>query len=118
MIATFLDLASDDDDDLDLTDVDAESLLLICDEEEMEAEEVEANLRAWCESRPAKEAADELTEAMLDIDDPEIWTLGFQALAMLDRSVANRKVRELRSYPHLAPLAQAWLQQGSPPPTR
>ena len=117
MIALFLDLAGDDDedeDDLDPTDIDAESLLLMCDEEESDPEEVEDLLRAWCQSRPAEEAGDELTEAMLDLDDPDMWVLGFQALTMLEHRVADRKVRELQTDARLAPLARAWLERQTP----
>lgn len=115
MIALFVDLADDDEeDDLDTSDIDAESLLLICDEES-DPDQVEDLLRAWCQSRPAEEAADELAEAMLDLDDPDIWPLGFQALTMLERTVADRKVRELQSDPRLAPMARAWLARRTSP---
>lgn len=118
MMALLVDLAGDDDeddeDDLDPSDIDAESLLLMCDEES-DPGEAEDLLWAWCVSRTAEEAADELVEAMLDLDDPDVWALGFQALAMLDRRVADRKVRELQSDARLAPLARAWLARRPAP---
>ncbi len=98
----------DGEDDLDLVDTDAQSLLLVC--VEMEPSEASAHLFAWCAGRPGDEAADELCEAILDDDDPEVWDLGFEALGMIDRAAAEPAVRRLRSRPGLRPRARAWLR--------
>lgn len=104
----------DDEDDLDLVDTDAQSLLLVC--LEMEPSEARAHLFAWCAGRPADEAADELSEAILDDDDPDVWDLGFEALGMIDRAAAEPAVRGLRSRPGLRPRATAWLRRQAPDP--
>ncbi|CAN5286767.1 hypothetical protein BH18ACT4_BH18ACT4_04520 [soil metagenome] len=105
---------SDDEEDvLDLVDTDAQSLLLVC-VEEMEPADARAHLLAWCAARPAEEAAAELCEAMLDDDDRDVWDLGFEALALIDRAVAEPAVRRLRSHPGLRPLATAWLRRHCP----
>lgn len=114
VLALLIDMASDDgleDGDLDPADIDAESMLLMCEEEELEGDELRANLGAWCESRSADEAADELIEAMRDIDEPYIWALGFEALSLLDPGIAVPKVRQLRSDRRLAALAEGWLDR-------
>ena len=81
-------MSTDDDlHDLDLVDTDAQSLLLLVCTEEMEPAEASAHLLAWCQARPAHEAADELCEAMLDDEDPDVWGLGLEALAMIDPAV-------------------------------
>lgn len=115
-MAAFTD--DDDEDDLDLVDTDAQSLLLVC--VEMEPFEATAHLRAWCATRPGDEAADELAEAILDEDDPDVWDLGFEALGMIDQAAAEAAVRRLRSRPGLRPRATAWLraQAPDPPPLR
>jgi hypothetical protein len=104
----------DDEDDLDLVDTDAQSLLLVC--VEMEPAEASAHLFAWCAGRPGDEAADELCEAMLDDDDPDVWDLGFEALGMIDRAAAEPAVLRLRSRPGLRPRATAWLRGHGPAP--
>ncbi len=104
----------DDEDDLDLVDTDAESLLAVC--MEMEPSEASAHLLAWCADRPSDEAADELCEAILDDDDPDFWDLGFEALGMIDRDVAEPAVRRMRSRPGLRPRATAWLRNHGPTP--
>ncbi len=108
----------DEEDDLDLVDTDAQSLLLVC--VEMEPSEASAHLFAWCADRPGDEAADELCEAMLDDEDPDVWDLGFEALGMLDRDAAEPAVRRLRSRPGLRQRATAWLgaRAPKPPPLR
>ncbi len=109
--------ADDDLDDLDLVDTDAQSLLLVC-AEEMEPAEASAHLLAWCQARPGQEAADELCEAMLDDEDPDMWHLGLEALAMIDPAVAEPAVRRLRSHSGLRPLATEWLRHRRPPTPR
>ncbi len=106
--------AADDEDDLDLVDTDAQSLLLVC--VEMEPSEASAHLFAWCAGRAGDEAADELCEAILDDDDPDVWDLGFEALCMIDRDVAEPAVRRMRSRPGLRPRATAWLRNHGPAP--
>ncbi len=116
LLAAVVAFSTDDEsDDLDLVDTDAQSLLMVC-VEEMEPEDARGHLLAWCEARPAEEAAAELCEAMVDDDDPAVWELGFEALAMIDRAVAETAVRALRSRPGLRPMATAWLR--AHPPTR
>jgi len=66
---------------------------------------------AWCQARPAEEAAAELSAAMWDAEDIEVWDLGFEALAMVDPAVAEREVRRLRSHPLLRALADQWLRR-------
>lgn len=111
-------MASDDDsDDLDLVDTDAQSLLLVC-VEDMEAAEATEALRAWCSARAADEAADELGEAMLDDDDPDLWLLGLEALTMLDPQAATPVVKWLQAHPGLEPLATAWLRRPDARPER
>lgn len=122
VLAGMVAFASDDDeDDLDLVDTDAQSLLLVCVEEmelgEMEPAAARDHLSAWCAARPADEAAAELCEAMVDDDDPGVWDLGFDALEMIDRVVAERAVRRLRSHRGLRPLAAAWLRRHGPAPS-
>ncbi|MCA1675222.1 MAG: hypothetical protein LC799_24530 [Actinobacteria bacterium] len=106
----------DDEDDVDLVDTDAQSLLLVC--VEMEPSEASAHLFAWCVGRPGDEAADELCEAILDDDDPDVWDLGFEALGMIDRAAAEPAVRRLRSRPGLRQRATAWLRAQAPNPPR
>jgi hypothetical protein len=116
-LAAIVDLTSDDDeDDLDLVDTDAQSLLLVC-VEEMDTADARDHLRAWCAARPGDEAAAELCEALVDDDDPDVWNLGFEALGMIDRAVAEPAVRRLRSHPGLRPLATAWLHGHGPAPS-
>ncbi|MDP1807881.1 MAG: hypothetical protein Q8K72_22070, partial [Acidimicrobiales bacterium] len=83
---------------------------------EMEPSEASAHLFAWCADRPGDEAADELCEAMLDDEDPDVWDLGFEALGMLDRDAAEPAVRRLRSRPGLRQRATAWLRARAPKP--
>jgi hypothetical protein len=109
--------ADDDLDELDLVDTDAQSLLVVC-AEEMEPAEASAHLLAWCQARPAHEAADELCEAMLDDADPDMWHLALEALAMIDPAVGERAVRRLRSHSGLRPLATEWLRHHGRPPSR
>lgn len=66
-------------------------------------------LRAWCEARPAEEAAGELYEAMVDDEDPDLWRLGLEALSMIEQNVAEHAVRHLLSHPGLGPLATTLL---------
>ena len=104
-------MSSDGDlDDLDLVDTDAQSVLLVC-VEETEPAHARDQLRAWCQARPADEAADELAEAMLDDDDPAVWRLGLDALAMIDPQAARPVVQRLRSHPGLRSLATEWLRR-------
>jgi len=92
---------SDDElDELDLVDTDAQSLLLVC-ADETEPAEASGHLLAWCQARPADEAAEELCEAMLDEDDPGVWGLGLEALEMLEPVVAEPAIRRLRAHPGL-----------------
>lgn len=117
VLATMWMLSVDDDldgDNLsedDLVETDAASLLLVCVEEEMDPPEATRLLAAWCQARPAGEAADELCEAILDDDDPEVWHLGLDALGMLDPAVAKAALRRLRSHPDLGSLAAQRLAQ-------
>ncbi len=105
-------------DELDLVDTDAQSLLLVC-VDEMEPAEATGHLLAWCQVRSADEAADELCEAMLDDDDPDVWRLGLEALAMIDPAVAEPAIRRLRPRPGLRPLVTEWRRRnGTPPSTR
>lgn len=106
--------ADEDEDDLDLVDTDAQSLLLVC--VEMEPAEASAHLFAWCAGRAGDVAADELCEAILDDDDPDVWDVGFEALGMIDRAAAESAVRRLRSRPDLRPRATAWLRNHRPAP--
>lgn len=99
----------DNPDNLDLVDTDALSLLLVCSEETGRGE-ARDRLQDWCQARPSDEAADELCQALLEDDDPEVRALGFEALAMLDPAVAEPAVRRLRSHPGLKPFATAWLR--------
>jgi len=108
-IAAFADLSAESEgDELDLIDTDAQSLLSVC-LEEMQPEEAHGHLLAWTQARPGREAAAELCCAMLDDDDPELWALGLEALAMLDPAVVVPAVRGLRSRPGLDPLIADWL---------
>ncbi len=118
VLAALIALNGDDDaeDDLDLVDTDAQSLLLVC-AEEMEPADARAHLLAWCDGRPADEAAAELCEAMLDDDDQDVWQLGLEALTMIDRAEAEAAVRRLRSHPGLRPLADGWLRRHGRAPT-
>lgn len=88
--------------------------------EELERHEARDHLLAWCVARPAEEAADELLDAMVDDDDPDVWDLGFEALAMIDPVEAGRAVHELRSDPRWRTRATAWLRRHRPwdPPPR
>ena len=104
----------DEEDDLDLVDTDAQSLLLVC--VEMEPAEASAHLFAWCAGCAGDVAADELCEAILDDDDPDVWDLGFEALGMIDRAAAEPAVLRLRSRPDLRPRATAWLRSHGPAP--
>lgn len=117
-LAAMVAFSDDGEDDLDLVDTDAQSLLLVC--VEMEPSEASAHLFAWCAGRPGDEAADELCEAILDDDDPDVWDLGFEALGMIDRAAAEPAVRRLRSRPGLRQRATAWLRAQAPnaPPRR
>ena len=117
-LAAMVAFSADDEEDLDLVDTDAQSLLLACGE--MEPSEASAHLFAWCAGRPGDEAADELCEAILDDDDPDVWDLGFEALGMIDPAAAEPAVRRLRSRPGLRQRATAWLraQAPDPPPLR
>jgi hypothetical protein len=117
-LAAMVAFSGGDEDDLDLVDTDAQSLLLACGG--MEPSEASAHLFAWCAVRPGDEAADELCEAILDDDDPDVWDLGFEALGMIDRAAAEPAVRQLRSRPGLGQRATAWLraQAPTPPPLR
>jgi len=108
--------SDDDEDDLDLVDTDAQSLLLVC-VEEMEPDDARDHLSAWCAARPAEEAAAELCEAMVDDEDPDVWDLGFEALDMIDRAVAEPAVRRLRSHRGLRPRAAEWLRRQGPAPS-
>jgi hypothetical protein len=108
--------ADDDLGDLDLVDTDAQSLLLVC-VEDMEPAEARAHLLAWCQARPADEAADEVCDAMLDDEDPDVWRLGLEALAMIDPAVAEPAVRRLQSHSGLRPLATKWLRRHGRPPS-
>ncbi|HVM05186.1 MAG TPA: hypothetical protein VM242_08440 [Acidimicrobiales bacterium] len=114
-LAAIVAFTSDDEEeeDLDLVDTDAQSLLLVC-VEEMETAEARAHLLAWCAARPAEKAVAELCEVMLDDDDRDVWDLGFEALALIDRAAAEPAVRRLRSHPGLRPLATAWLRRHGP----
>ena len=116
-LAVIVSLAGPDDADLDLVDTDAHSLLLVC-AEEMEPADARASLLAWCQARPACDAVDELCEAIVDDDDPDVWDLGFEALETVDRAVAEPAVSGLRSHPGLRPRADAGLQgrRSTPPP--
>lgn len=105
-----------DEDDLDLVDTDAQSLLLVC--VEMEPAEASSHLSAWCAGRPGDEAADELSEAILDDDDPDVWDLAFEALGMIDRAAAEPAVLRLRSRPGLRARAAAWLRGHGDAPNR
>jgi hypothetical protein len=108
----------DDEEDLDLVDTDAESLLATC-HEEMGPAEATAHLLAWCQARPAREAAGELCEALLDgEDDPEVWALGLEALRMLDPAVAGPALDRLASHPTLEGLASALTPRQSDRPRR
>jgi len=101
-------MASDDEvDELDLVDTDAQSLLLVC-ADEMEPADASGRLLAWCQARPADEAAEELCEAMLDEDDPGVWRLGLEALGMLEPMVAEPAIRRLRSHPGLRSVVAEW----------
>lgn len=113
-LAAVVAFSDDDEDDLDLdlVDTDAQSLLLVC--VEMEPSEASAHLSAWCAGRAGDEAADELCEAILDDEDPDVWDLGFEALGMIDRSAAEPAVRRLRSRPGLRTRATAWLRGAAP----
>ncbi|TML44028.1 MAG: hypothetical protein E6G27_00145 [Actinobacteria bacterium] len=114
-MAAVADLSGDDEiEGLDLIDTDAQSLLLVC-VEEMDPEEAAGHLLAWCQARPAEEAAAELSAAMLDAEDTEVWDLGFEALGMVDPAVAEREVRRLRSNPLLRALADQWLRRLAQP---
>jgi len=120
LVASVAALSTDGDmDELDLVDTDAGSLLLVCIDE-MEPAEARTHLLAWCQARPAVEAADELCDAMLDLEEPEVWGLGLEALAMLDPAVAEPAVRRLRSHSGLRPLATDWLRRygGARPSSR
>lgn len=117
LLASVVSMSDADDDDVDLVDIDAESLLTVC-AEELEPGEATVHLSAWCQARDAGEAADELTEAMLDDEDPVIWDLGFEALGMLDRAVAEPAVRRLRTHPGLRAPANAWLRRHRAPSGR
>jgi hypothetical protein len=101
----------DEDGELDLVDTDAESLLLCC--LEMQPDEANADLLAWTQARPADDAAQELCEAMLDDDNPDLWRLGLEALSALDPAIARTAARQLQSHPRLGRLATEWLHQGS-----
>ena len=110
-LATIADLGSEsEDDELDLIDIDAESLLAAC-LEELQPDEAHGCLLAWTQARPGRDAAAELCEAMLDDDDPELWALGLEALAMLDPAVAVPAVRGLGSRPGLGHLTADWLRR-------
>ena len=115
LIALSDDQGDEEEDELDLVDTDAQSLLLVC-VEEMALPEARAHVLAWCEARPADEAADELSDAILDEDDPEVRDLGFEALTMIDRAEAERAVKELRSDSRLRARATAWLRRPPPGP--
>lgn len=111
-LAAIAAFSSDDDDgEVDLVDTDAESLLLCC--LEMQPDEARAELLAWTQARPADDAAQELCEAMLDDDNPDLWRLGLEALAALDPAVARTAARQLQAQPRLGRLATQWLRQGS-----
>jgi hypothetical protein len=111
-LAAIAAFSSDDEDgELDLVDTDAESLLLCC--LEMQPDEARAELLSWTQARPADDAAQEICEAMLDDDDPELWRLGLEALSILDPAVARTAARQLQSQPRLGRLATEWLHQGS-----
>lgn len=103
-------MSDGDDHDLDLVDTDAQSLLLVC-LEEMDLAEARGHLLAWYQARPAEEAAAELCEAMLHDEDPDVWRLGLEALAMIDPAVAGPAVRRLRSHSGLGSLAAEWLRR-------
>lgn len=116
-IAAMVDLAGEfDDDELDLVDTDALSLLSVCvEDDQMTPEEARDHLLAWTQARPDAAAAAELSEAMLEDDDPALWVLGLDALAMLDPAVAVHAVRRLSSHDDLGPLATDWLRRHSKP---
>jgi hypothetical protein len=118
-LATLVAFASDDDDsgEVDLVDTDALSLLMVC-AEEIEPGDVSGHLRAWCQARPAEEAAEELCLAILDDDDRQVWKFGLEALAMVDRSVAEPAVRGLLTDARLRPMATTWLRRHGGPPHR
>ncbi len=101
----------DENGELDLVDTDAESLLLCC--LEMQPDEAKAALLAWTQARPADDAAQELCEALLDDDNPDLWRLGLEALSALDPAVARTAARQLQAHPRLSRLATEWLHQGS-----
>ena len=111
-LAAIAALSSDDEDgELDLIDTDAESLLLCC--LELPPDETRAELLAWTQARAADDAAQELCEAMLDDDNPDLWRLGLEALSALDPAVARTAARQLQAQPRLGRLATEWLHQGS-----
>ena len=87
----------------------------------MTPDEARDHLLAWTRARSDREAAAELSEAMIDDADPALWALGLEALAMLNPAVAVPAVRRLRSHNELgAPghrLAPSPYQPGPAPTT-
>lgn len=116
-IAVMADLSAEfDDDEVDLVDTDALSLLSVCvEDDQMTPDETRDHLLAWTQAHPDTAAAAELSQAMLEDDDPALWALGLDALAMLDPAAAVPAVRHLRSHRDLGPLATEWLHHHGKP---
>lgn len=115
ILAAMADLSAEfEDDELDLVDTDALSLLSVCVENaQMTPDEVRDHLLAWTRARPDGEAAAELSEAMLDDDDPALWAVGLEALGMLDPAVAAPAARRLASHGDLGHFVSDWLRRAS-----
>lgn len=117
MVTQLADLSAEfDDDEVDLVDTDALSLLSVCvEDDQMTPDETRDHLLAWTQARPDTAAAAELSQAMLEDDDPALWALGLDALAMLDPAVAVPAVGRLGSHRDLGPLATGWLRHHGKP---
>lgn len=85
------------------------------EDDQMTPDETRVHLLAWTQARPDTAAAAELSQAMLEDDDPALWALGLDALAMLDPAAAVPAVRRLRSHRDLGPLATEWLHHHGKP---